>query len=88
MPYCTNRPFPFKPVTHINKTTAVWFGSYHDSNIKLCQDLGLKWASNFKLLGILFNNFLENMEINVTECLDQLKKLLNNWKYRFFNSIW
>ena len=46
----------------INKTSAVWFGKNHDSNVKLCPELGLKWSKTFKLLGLNFDNNLENME--------------------------
>ena len=44
----------------VKKTTAVWFGKNHDSNIKLCPDLELKWAKIFTLLGITFDNNLIN----------------------------
>ena len=36
----------------VSKTNAVWFGSAHDSNHKLCPDLNLKWVKSFTLLGI------------------------------------
>lgn len=68
---------------NIDKTIAVWFGTQFNCNIKLCEDLGLKWETNFKLLGIQFNNNLDNMDINITNNVDDMKKILNNWRYRY-----
>ena len=69
---------------NISKTSAVWFGSKHASNIKLCQDLGLtQWESEFKLLGILFDNNMCKMERNFQIKLDEIRKVLGAWFNRF-----
>lgn len=67
---------------NIDKTTAVWFGNNYNCNIKLCRDLGLKWETSFKLLGIQFDNNLDNMELNINYNIEQMQKILNNWRYR------
>ena len=66
----------------VTKTTAVWFGKEHNSNTKLCADLTLKWAKSFTLLGINFDNFLENMQNNFDEKISKIEKLLSSWSYR------
>ena len=69
---------------NVEKTKAAWFGNLHDLDIQLCNDLGLQWVRDFKLLGLRFNNNLENMsEINLAEKVAEIKKLLNNWRYRY-----
>ena len=67
----------------VKKTSAVWFGKNHDSNIKLCPELGLKWSKTFTLLGLNFDNNLENMESNFEEKINKIKKLLFTWSYRY-----
>ena len=67
----------------VNKTSAVWFGKNHDSNVKLCPELGLKWSKTFKLLGLNFDNNLEKMESNFEEKINKIKKLLFTWSYRY-----
>ena len=40
--------------------------------------------SEFKLLGIRFFSSLENIkELNTNKTLSEIRKLLNNWKYRY-----
>ncbi|HBI39496.1 MAG TPA: hypothetical protein DDY16_00910, partial [Tenacibaculum sp.] len=69
---------------NIDKTKAVWFGDLVDCNVNLCTDLGLQWVREFKLLGIRFSSSLENMEeLNTNEKLSEIRKLLNNWRYRY-----
>ena len=69
---------------NVNKTKAIWFGEMADSNAELCVDLGLKWVKQFKLLGLNFDNKLENMfELNFEEGIKNIKKVLNSWRYRY-----
>ena len=67
----------------VSKTKAIWFGSNHNSNEKLCPDLSLKWVKTFTLLGINFDSNLENMSSNFTDKVDAVEKMLNNWSYRY-----
>ena len=56
----------------ISKTKAIWF----------CPDLQLDWSSTFTLLGIDFQNNLENMSKNFDKKIDIINKLLNCWVNR------
>ena len=67
----------------LTKTKAVWFGNKWDSNDKLCPHLSLNWVKTFTLLGIEFNNNLENMEKNFEDKIIKIDKMLSNWSYRY-----
>ena len=60
---------------------AVWFGHGSEGHEKICDDLNLLWATNFKLLGITFTFNLEGMESNFHEKIDDMKKVFNCWIY-------
>ena len=66
----------------IAKTKAIWFGSSLENINNLCPDLQLDWSSTFTLLGIDFQNNLENMSKNFDKKIDIIKKLLNCWVNR------
>ena len=66
----------------VSKTKAIWFGKDYNNRQNLCQDLVLDWDTNFRLLGIDFNNNLENMETNFNKKIELIRKLLNCWIYR------
>ena len=67
----------------VSKTKAIWFGSNHNSNLKLCPDLTLKWVKEFTLLGINFDNNLTNMQSNFDDKIEKIEKLLSHWSYRY-----
>ena len=67
----------------VSKTKAIWFGSEHNSDLNLCPDLNLKWVKTFTLLGITFNNNLENMQCNFVDKIEKIDKMLSNWSYRY-----
>ena len=67
----------------VKKTSAIWFGKNHDSNIKLCPDLNLNWAKSFTLLGINFDNNLSNMQTNFNNKVEKVEKMLSSWSYRY-----
>ena len=67
----------------VTKTKAIWFGSNHNSNLKLCPDLTLKWVKEFTLLGINFDNNLTNMQSNFDDNIEKVEKLLSHWSYRY-----
>ena len=50
-----------------------------ENHINLCPDLQLDWSSSFTLLGIDFQNNLENMSNNFDKKIYVIKKLLNSW---------
>ena len=63
------------------------FGAYPNHNVILCPELNLKWSHLFELLGISFNSNLENMEQNIWKMVEQIEKIIKNWKYRFTSPI-
>ena len=58
------------------------FGCKDDDSF-LWEDLGIKWVTNFKLLGIHFDQTLENMNINYEKAITKVKMVANNWKNRY-----
>ena len=68
---------------NINKTKAVWFGSAAGSDMTLCPDEGLDWTDTFTLLGIQFDSKLEKMEVNYATKLEEIRKLLHSWQFRY-----
>ena len=63
----------------LSKTKAIWFGQGFDPSKKLCEDLNLDWATSFTVLGIDFDNKLENMHINFEKKIEVIRKVLNCW---------
>ena len=66
-----------------SKTKAVWFGKKYDTEEILCPELGLKWVKSFSLLGIEFDNNLENMNTNFNEKIEKMEEIFNSWNYRY-----
>ena len=67
----------------ISKTKAVWFGKDYNSNQKLCPDINLNWCKQFTLLGINFDNNLDDIEINFFNTVRKMEKIISNWFYRY-----
>ena len=57
-------------------------GKGAESDPILCPDLGLKWVSKLKVLGINLMATPEQMQSNLTDKIDEIDKLLNNWTFR------
>ena len=68
-----------------SKTRAVWFGSKHDSVEVLCPELGLQWGKKFSLLGIEFDNNLQELEKNYDTKINNIEKLFKNWSLRYLS---
>ena len=66
------------------KTKVVWLGVMAGSSIKICKDLQLDWETgNFEVLGITLNASLEDLwVINTRKKLDNIKRILGNWRKR------
>ena len=60
----------------LNKTKAVWFGKGFDLNRKLCPELQLNWSKKFTLLGISFDNNLDEMHMNFANKIENIRKIL------------
>ena len=68
---------------NINKTKAVWFGTEAGSNRTLCPEEELDWTDNSTLLGIDFDSKHEDMSKNYTKKIEEIRKMLNSWQFRF-----
>ena len=68
---------------NLEKTSAVWFGSMKDSDLKICENLNLTWTKTFKILGITLDTSLDNLNLSIKTNMDDVKKLLKNWRYRY-----
>ena len=51
---------------------------------KFLNTLGIKWTTEFKLLGLKFDQCLDKMDRNYSDCFDKVKKYLDSWRHRFF----
>ena len=73
----------------VNKTKAIWFGANFNSREKLCPDLMLDWASEFVLLGIDFNNNLDNMDRNYDKKVKEIdRKSFLHLVLQNINNLW
>ena len=66
----------------VTKTKAIWFGKDADCEHILCPNENLVWAKKFTLLGIEFDNKLEQMDQNYFEKIKDINKILQGWLYR------
>ncbi len=70
---------------NIDKTVAVWIGSYKNRNTKICDNLKITWNFDgcFDFLGISFNtNLNEMVKQNYDDSFNLMKKLIAIWKKR------
>ena len=51
---------------------------------KFVDTLGIKWSTEFKLLGLNFDQCLGKMDRNYLDCFDKVKKELSSWRHRYF----
>ena len=65
--------------TQVSKTKAIWFGSAWANTTELCPDLKLDWDTDFRLLGIDFDNNLAKMDRNLDDKIGEIRKLFNCW---------
>ena len=65
-----------------DKTMLTVFGCKDDDSF-LCEDLEIKWVTNFKLLGIHFDQTLENMNITYEKAITPVKIVANSWRNRY-----
>ena len=49
----------------------------------LCDELGIKWCTRFKLLGIWFDQTLADMKINYENAKTKVKAIANSWRNRY-----
>ena len=56
------------------------FGNLPDGDYRLCPDIPIEWKQDFKLLGIMFDPFLEKMNQNFDIKIDNIKETICSWK--------
>lgn len=62
--------------TNIDKTKIIWIGSMKDSDRRFCRENNPEWTNKFTILGIHYNNSLENItELNLRPRINSLKIL-------------
>ena len=64
------------------KTMLTVFGNRDDDSL-LCDELGIKWCTRFKLLGIWFDQTLDDMMINSDIAKKKVKEIANSWRNRY-----
>ena len=72
---------------HLGKTQCVRIGENPEALPILCEDIGITWAQEFKLLGVLFNATTLNYNVNFDLKLDEIIKETKNWRHRFLTAI-
>ena len=50
-----------------------------DDNI-LCPELGLKWETDFTILGFYIDNKLAKLNSNIKKCTEKVKSLIAKWR--------
>ena len=69
------------------KTQVCVFGKIPVGNLRLCRDIDLNWSQEFELLGIKFNGDLTNLGDNIGKKLNEIDRIIANWKYRFLSPL-
>ena len=64
------------------KTMLSIFGC-KDSDPQMCEQLGIKWCTNFKLLGLWFDQTLEDMNTNYDLAKKKVLAVANSWRNRY-----
>ena len=65
-----------------DKTQVMRIGKSANSDPILCEDLGLKWVSKLKILGIFLTANPTEMKDNLTDKIEEIEKLLARWTFR------
>ncbi len=64
------------------KTMLTIFGC-KETDVSLCKQLGIKWCTEFKLLGLWFDQTLENMNTNYDLAKKKVLAIANSWRNRY-----
>ena len=55
-------------------------GQITDPNQKLCEDINLEWATEFRILGFNIDNKLERLHSNIESCTRKVRAKINKWR--------
>ena len=65
---------------NLDKTNVIPIGKLFNPKTKICPDLEMEWDNNFKLLGFIIDNNLQNIDENF-ECFHaRTLSIINDWK--------
>ena len=71
---------------NISKTQAMWVGHEVENGPQICEELPIQWTSQMKVLGIIFENDLQNMcKKNFDGKLDEIRAVIKNWQRRYLS---
>ena len=62
---------------NLGKTYLTVFGMLTDKP-KFIKELGIKWCTEFKLLGIHFDSTLANMHVNYEKAIESVRREINS----------
>ena len=65
---------------NIDKTMVIPVGQITDPNQKLCEDINLEWATEFRILGFNIDNKLERLHLNIESCTRKVRAIINKWR--------
>ena len=72
---------------HMGKSQCVKIGFEPWKYDNLCQDLGLLWKQDFKLLGITFNANTLCFKSCLADKLKEIENCIGNWRHRFMSPL-
>ena len=67
---------------NLGKTYLTVFGKLTDKP-KFIKELGIKWCTEFKLLGIYFDSTLSKMHVNYEKAIESVRREINSSKFCF-----
>ena len=65
---------------NIEKTMVIPVGEINDPQQKLCEDINLDWADEFRILGFNIDNKLERLHTNIEICTRKVRAIINIWR--------
>ena len=54
-----------------------------ETDTQLCEELRIQWCTRFKLLGLCFDQTVEDMKVNYEAAKSKVKAMANRWKNRY-----
>ena len=73
---------------NLEKTCCTYIGGNYNEDIhKLCPDLPITWTSEFKLLGIFFDNEHDKVVANFDKKIKEIVNELKSWEYRLISPL-
>merc|ERR1711942_640425 len=65
---------------NIEKTMVIPVGEINDPQQKLCEEINLEWADEFRILGFNIDNRLERLHTNIEICTRKVRAIINIWR--------